>query len=168
MDKRRSLKQQLASCSDPMQAAHDFGQHHGVPELASKLNTPPAVLYNKLNPYNESNHLQLREAVFLTELTQDTQIIEAWATKCGGMFVPLPESVACDEDLSDQLLQLVEQLGHALSTVKEARSDGVITSSEFEQIRYELNNTMREVLRLDAVVESQVRTLHGKTQHGKP
>ncbi len=159
METRRSLKQRLASCSDPLQAAHDFGQHHGVPELAQKLNTPAAVLYNKLNPYNESNHLQLREAVFLTELTKDTRIIEAWGTKCGGMFVPMPESVACDEDLSDQLLELVEQLGTALATVKDARKDGVITDSEFEQIRHELNKTMREVLKLDAVVESQVRPL---------
>ncbi|TVP11771.1 phage regulatory CII family protein [Shewanella sp. KCT] len=162
MDKRRSLKRQLASCSDPLQAAHDFGQDHGVPELASKLNTPQAVLYNKLNPYNESNHLQLREAVFLTEITGDKRILEAWAAKAGGMFVPVPESVACDEDLSDQLLQLVEQLGHALAAVKEARSDGVITPQELTHIRHELTATVREVAKLDAVVESQVRTLSDK------
>lgn len=159
MDDKRSLNRRLASCNDPLIAAYTFGHRHGVKHLATITNTPEGVMYNKLNPENESNHLQLREAVFMTADTGDTSILEAWCLKAGGLFVPVPAGVACDEDLSEQLLALNEQLGKALATVKEARADGVITHSEMEQIRFELQRMIGEVLKFDAVVASQVRSI---------
>lgn len=154
-----TLKSRAVSCSDPQQAAHELGQQYGVPELAAELNTPVGVLYNKLNPYSETNHLQLREAVFLTAKTDDNRILEAWCTARGGVFVPLPANVECDEELSDQLLTLNEQLGAALAEVKAARADGVITAQEFAVIATECSKTVRELLALKTVVQSQVRAI---------
>jgi hypothetical protein len=156
---KQTLKHRKTSCIEPEDAAHVVGLEHGVRELAEKMNIRPAVLANKLNPDNETNFLYLRDAVFLTELTDDNRILEAWCAKRGGVFVPLPEEVACDEDLSDQLLGLTSQLGSALAQVKDARADGVITTDEYDRIRVELRKTVNEVLKLDAVVSTQVRSI---------
>lgn len=159
MDKGRSLIKPAVSC-DPLAAAHDLGQAFDVPALAQELNTPVAVLYNKLNPYNESNFLQLREAVRLTELTNDNRILAAWCGARGGMFVPMPEGVQCDEELSDQLLDVTAVLGEAMAEIKASRADGVITPQERQQIGLHLRKSINELLKLDSVVASQVRSLH--------
>ncbi len=159
MDKGRSLIKSAVSC-DPLAAAHDLGQVFDVPALAQELNTPTAVLYNKLNPYNESNFLQLREAVRLTEITNDNRILTAWCGARGGMFVPMPAGVQCDEELSDQLLDVTAVLGEAMAEIKASRADGVITQQEREQIGLHLRKSINELLKLDSVVASQVRSLH--------
>ncbi|MBP7996956.1 MAG: hypothetical protein KAY89_02485, partial [Thiopseudomonas sp.] len=82
-----------------------------------------------------------------------------WCHSRGGVFVKLPEAVNCDEELSDQLLLISEQMGIALAEIRDSRADGVITPDEFERIGRELTNTVREVLSLKAVVSSQVREL---------
>lgn len=154
-----TLKRQSLSCTDPLYAAHALGHDYGVEKLAKDLFQQPGVMYNKLNPDNDSNHLYLRDAIHLTELADDDRIVSAWCHSRGGVFVKLPEAVNCDEELSDQLLMISEQMGIALAEIRDSRADGVITPDEFERIGRELTNTVREVLSLKAVVSSQVREL---------
>ncbi|MGI2125559.1 phage regulatory CII family protein [Shewanella oncorhynchi] len=154
-----TLKRQSLSCTDPLYAAHALGHDYGVDKLAKDLFQQPGVMYNKLNPDNDSNHLYLRDAIHLTELADDDRIVSAWCHSRGGVFVKLPAAVNCDEELSDQLLLISEQMGIALAEIRDSRADGVITPDEFERIGRELTNTVREVLSLKAVVSSQVREL---------
>jgi hypothetical protein len=155
----RTLKRKTLSCTDPLYAAHALGHEFGVDKLANTLFQQPGVMYNKLNPENDSNHLYLRDAVHLTDIANDDRILSAWCSQRGGVFVKLPEAVNCDEELSDQLLKISEQMGMALAEIRASRADGVITHDEFESIGRELTNTVREVLSLKAVVSSQVREL---------
>ena len=155
----RTLKRKTLSCTDPLYAAHALGHEFGVEQLAHALFQQPGVMYNKLNPENDSNHLYLRDAIHLTDMADDNRILSAWCQSRGGVFVPLPESVNCDEELSDQLLKISEQMGMALAEIRASRADGVITQAEYESIGHELTNTVKEVLSLKAVVSSQVRSL---------
>ncbi|WP_372941742.1 phage regulatory CII family protein [Shewanella sp.] len=155
----RTLKRNILSCTDPLYAAHALGHEFGVEKLAHTLFQQPGVMYNKLNPENDSNHLYLRDAIHLTDIANDDRILTAWCQSRGGVFVKLPESVNCDEELSDQLLKISEQMGMALAEIRASRADGVITQDEYECIGRELTNTVKEVLSLKAVVSGQVRSL---------
>ncbi|MEO3879291.1 phage regulatory CII family protein [Rheinheimera fenheensis] len=143
----------------PQVAAYLLGKRHNASDLARKLGISPNVLGNKLNPDQEFHKLSLGEAVAITELTDDNGILEAWAQQRGGVFVKLPEEVACDEELSDQLMRVSEELGSALGEIRNARADGVIDREEFERIKAKLMNTITEALALETVVAVQVRDL---------
>lgn len=143
----------------PLDAAYLLGKRHNASDLARKLGVSPNVLGNKLNPDQEFHKLSLGEAVAITELTNDNGILEAWAHQRGGVFVRLPEAVACDEELSDQLMRVSEELGAALGEVRAARADGFIDNTEFESIKARLMNTISEALALKTVIKTQVRDL---------
>lgn len=143
----------------PLDAAYLLGKRHNASDLARKLGVSPNVLGNKLNPDQEFHKLSLGEAVAITELTDDNGILEAWAQQRGGVFVRLPDAVACDEELSDQLMRVSEELGAALGEVRAARSDGVIDPKEFDRIKDKLMSTITEALALKTVIKGQVREI---------
>ncbi|MDX1538850.1 phage regulatory CII family protein [Arsukibacterium sp.] len=143
----------------PQDAAYMLGKRHNTSDLARKLGVSPNVLGNKLNPDQEFHKLSLGEAVAITELANDNAILEAWAHQRGGVFVKVPEEVCCDEELSDQLMRVSEELGHAMAEIRHAREDGVIDSIEFERIKAKLLTTITEALALKTVIKGQVRDL---------
>jgi len=143
----------------PLDAAYFLGKRHNASDLARKLGVSPNVLGNKLNPDQEFHKLSLGEAVAITELTGDDIILQAWCQQRGGVFVKLPDDVASDEELSDQLMRLSEELGSALGEIRHARTDGVIDQVEFESIKTKLMQTVTEALALKEVVADQVREL---------
>jgi hypothetical protein len=156
---KQTLKHRHTACIEPEDAAHVVGLEHGTKELAEQMNIRPAVLANKLNPDNETNFLYLRDAVFLTELTDDNRILEAWCAKRGGVFVQLPEGIQSDEEFSDQLLEVMAVVGEAMATIKESRADGIVTPQERKQIGLHLRKAVTELLKLDSAVDGQVRHL---------
>ncbi|WNO60864.1 phage regulatory CII family protein [Rheinheimera sp. MMS21-TC3] len=143
----------------PMVAAYLLGQRHNASDLARKLGVSPNVLGNRLNPDQDFHKLGLGEAVAITELTNDNAILEAWAHQRGGVFVKLPESVSCDEELSDQLMRVNEEFGAALGEIRKAREDGIIDSEECDRVTSKLMSTVTEALALNALVKGQVRDL---------
>lgn len=72
----RTLKKNHFSC--PLTAAHHVGHQYGVERFADETGQSRAVVYNKLNPDNDSNHLYLRDALLLTEKSGDDSVLEAW------------------------------------------------------------------------------------------
>ncbi|WP_423186799.1 phage regulatory CII family protein [Alishewanella sp. d11] len=143
----------------PQDAAYLLGKRANISDLARKLGMSPNVLGNKLNPDQEFHKLSLGEAVAITELANDDAIIESWAASRGYVLVKVPDEVSCDEELSDQLMKLSEEMGAALGEIRHAREDGVIDSIEYEQIKKKLMSTVTEALALKAVVKGQVRDL---------
>lgn len=150
-------KKSIPQC--PLDAAYFLGKRHNASDLARKLGVSPNVLGNKLNPDQEFHKLSLGEAVAITEITSDNLILETWANSRGFILVPVPEGVACDEDLSDQLLKLSEAMGQALGAVRAARADGVIDPIEFEHIKTMMLKVITESKALETVVADQVREL---------
>lgn len=161
--KKHTLKLSTNSC--PFNAAQQLGLSFGADAFAKRTYQSTAVVYNKLNPDNESNHLSLRDAIALTELTNNDAIIEALCLQRGGVFVKLPENVACDEELSDQVMLLTEQLGLVMGDIRKAREDGIIDGNEFNDISANITKTIKEALALNAVVKGQVRELQPAHTH---
>lgn len=90
---KQTLKRARTACVEPEDAAHVVGIENRIKELADAMNIRLHVLSNKLNPDNETNFLYLRDAVFITELTNDNRILDAWCAKRGCFFVSLPDGV---------------------------------------------------------------------------
>lgn len=154
---KRTLKPVSFSC--PIIAAYHVGHVYGVDKFADETYQSRGAMYNKLNPDNDSNHLYLRDAILLTEKANNDAILQAWCRKLGGVFVRLPEAVACDEELSDQLMRLNEELGETLGEVRKARQDGIIDPEEFAVIKEKLMNMITEALALKTVIKTQVRDI---------
>lgn len=154
---KHTLKIGAYSC--PLIAAHQVGHSYGVEKFADDTYQSRGAMYNKLNPDNDSNHLYLRDAILLTEKANNNAILEAWCHQRGGVFVKLPDAVACDEELSDQLMRVSEELGSAMAEIRHAREDGVIDPAEFERIKARLLNTVTEAIALKTVIKGQVRDI---------
>ncbi|MEN3158267.1 phage regulatory CII family protein [Alkalimonas sp. NCh-2] len=153
----KKAAQILHSC--PMEAAYQLGKANNASELARKLGISPVVLANKLNPHQEFHRLTLGEAVAITELSNDDRILESWAHSRGCVLVHVPDVVGCDEELSDQVMRLSEEMGETMGYIRQARSDGVITPAEFEGIQSKIISMIREAVALKSLVKGQVRDL---------
>lgn len=150
-----TLKKSSFSC--PYQALRHVGLAYGAERFANETYQSVAVVYNKLNPDNESNHPSLRDVIALTDKSNDTSIIEALCHHFGGVFVKVPDQVCCDEELSDQVCRASEEMGAVMGEIRQAREDGIIDPQEYEQITQRIATAIKEALALKAVVKAQVR-----------
>lgn len=156
---QRPLKTHGVSCDDVLVAAQQLGQRHNISELARLLGKGSVILANKLNPDCDGNHLNLGEAVAITELTDDNGILDAWAGSRGKVLVDVPDGVLCDEELADLVMIVSESVAQVFSAYRGARADGVIDAQERQQIGLRVRDAVRDLLSLDAEIGGQVREL---------
>ena len=155
----RSLTTCGDSCTDVLAAAQQLGQRHNISELARLLGKSQVILANKLNPDCDANHLNLGEAVAITELSDDNGILEAWAASRGTVLVDVPAGVACDEELADLVMIVSESVAQVFAAYREARKDGVVDKHERRDIGHRVQDAIRDLLSLDAEIGGQVREL---------
>lgn len=155
----RPLNTDLTSCSDVLVAAQQLGHRHNISELARLLGKSQVILANKLNPDCDGNHLNLGEAVAITELSDDNGILDAWAASRGKVLVDIPEGMTTDEELADLVMIVSESVAQVFSAYREARRDGVIEWRERQAIGQCVRGAIRDLLSLDAEIGGQVREL---------
>lgn len=156
----RPLNTDLTSCSDVLVAAQQLGQRHNISELARLLGKSQVILANKLNPDCDGNHLNLGEAVAITDLTNDNGILNAWALSRGQMLVDMPEGAVSDDDLVEQVLLAQAIFGQLMQTIHDARRDGVIDRLEQAQIERIGRESAQHVLGLICSTGANVRELN--------
>ncbi|MGN5160393.1 phage regulatory CII family protein [Aeromonas dhakensis] len=154
-----TLSKPLVSRPDVLASAYLLGQHHNISELARLMGKGATVLANKLNPDCDSHHLNLGEAVAITELTGDNRILEAWAASRGKALVDLPAGVVSDDDLVEQVLLAQSVFGKLMQSIHDARADGVIDRMEHGQIERIGTQAAEHVLGLIRTTAVNVRTL---------
>ena len=120
--------------TDVLAAAYLLGQASNISDLARKLGKSPVVLANKMNPDCDSHHLNLGEAVAVTELADDNRILGAWAAGRGLMLVARPNGAVSDDELVEQVLLAQSVFGKLMQAIHDARVDGVIDWMEQGQI----------------------------------
>lgn len=157
--KSSTLIKPIVSRPDVLLAAYLLGQHHNISELARLLGKGPTVLANKFNPDCDSHHLNLGEAVAVTELTGDSRILETWAASCGKALVDLPAGVVSDDDLIEQVLLAQSVFGKLMQAIHDARADGVIDRMEQGQIERIGTQAAEHVLGLIRSTGANVRQL---------
>ncbi|MEZ6994402.1 MULTISPECIES: phage regulatory CII family protein [unclassified Aeromonas] len=154
-----TLSKPLVSRPDVLASAYLLGQHHNISELARLMGKGATVLANKLNPDCDSHHLNLGEAVAITELTGDNRILEAWAASRGKALVDLPAGVVSDDDLVEQVLLAQSVFGKLMQSIHDARADGVIDRMEHGQIERIGTQAAEHVLGLIRTTAVNVRNL---------
>jgi hypothetical protein len=156
----RALNAGMDSCSDVLVAAQQLGQRHNISELARLLGKSQVILANKLNPDCDGNHLNLGEAVAITELTNDGGILNAWALSRGQMLVDMPEGAVSDEDLVEQVLLAQAIFGELMREIHDARRDGVIDRLEQSRIENIGRSAAQHVIGLITTTGANVRELN--------
>lgn len=159
--RRRPLNATEFSCEDVLVAAQQLGQRHNISELARLLGKSQVILANKLNPDCDANHLNLGEAVAITELTNDSGILNAWALSRGQMLVDMPEGAVSDEDLVEQVLLAQAIFGELMREIHDARRDGVIDRLEQSRIENIGRSAAQQVIGLITTTGANVRELRG-------
>ncbi len=149
----------MVSRPDVLLAAYLLGKSHNISEFARLMGKGETVLANKLNPDCDSHHLNLGEAVALTELTGDHRIVEAWAASLGKVLVDLPAGVVSDDDLVEQVLLAQSVFGKLMQAIHDARADGVIDRVEHSQIERIGTQAAEHVLGLISTTAANVRNL---------
>lgn len=149
----------MVSRPDVLLAAYLLGKSHNISEFARLMGKGETVLANKLNPDCDSHHLNLGEAVAITELTGDHRIVEAWAASLGKVLVDLPAGVVSDDDLVEQVLLAQSVFGKLMQAIHDARADGVIDRVEHSQIERIGTQAAEHVLGLISTTAANVRNL---------
>lgn len=149
----------MVSRSDVLLAAYLLGKDHNISVIARLMGKGETVLANKLNPECDSHHLNLGEAVAVTEITGDNRILDAWAASRGKALVDLPAGVVSDDDLVEQVLLAQSVFGKLMQSIHDARADGVIDRMEHGQIERIGTQVAEHVLGLIRTTAVNVRTL---------
>jgi len=149
----------MVSRPNVLVAAYLLGKDHNISEIARLMGKGETVLANKLNPDCDSHHLNLGEAVAITELTGDNRILEAWAASRGKALVDLPAGVVSDDDLVEQVLLAQSVFGKLMQSIHDARADGVIDRMEHGQIERIGTQAAEHVLGLIRTTAVNVRNL---------
>ncbi|WCH24854.1 phage regulatory CII family protein [Aeromonas salmonicida] len=154
-----TLNQGSVLRTDVLTAAYLLGQATNISDLARKLGKSPVVLANKMNPDCDSHHLNLGEAVAVTELADDNCILEAWAAGRGLMLVARPHGSVSDDELVEQVLLAQSVFGKLMQAIHDARADGVIDRIEQGQIERVGALVAEQVMGLICSTAANVRQL---------
>lgn len=154
-----TLSKPSVSRPNVLVAAYLLGKDHNISEIARLMGKGETVLANKFNPDCDSHHLNLGEAVAITELTGDNRILEAWAASRGKVLVDLPIGAVSDDDLVEQVLLAQAVFGKLMQAIHDARSDGVIDRMEHGQIERVGTQVAEHVMGLIRSTAANVRQL---------
>lgn len=127
----------------------------GIDALASRLGMPAGVLYKKLGTKVDSHHVSYEEVSaildFLVEAGKADMVdlvINAFCWRHDYAAVELPRQFVSDDKLFDQVLVIMQQEGDLASGLKEAMSDGKISSKEYEQLDMDIQTCILGLLKL--------------------
>ena len=154
-----TLSKPPVSRPDVLVAAYLLGKRHNISEIARLMGKGETVLANKLNPDCDSHHLNLGEAVAITELTGDHRIVETWAASLGKVLVDLPAGAVSDDDLVEQVLLAQAVFGKLMQAIHDARADGFIDRIEQGQIERIGTQAAEHVMALISSTGANVRQL---------
>jgi hypothetical protein len=79
--------------------------------------------------------LGLKTAVMMTVITKDLRILDAFASQCGQMIVPLPASLMVDGDVTMHALgQVAREFGEVVQEVSVTCADGEVSANELARV----------------------------------
>lgn len=139
---------------------HDYkgGAESLAPRLSGKS---PTTLSHEVAKVGAAK-FGLETAVAVSVLTGDMRILEAFATVCGRMTLPLPELLASmGDDCLSRLGDVLREAGDLVAEVSTDLQDGVITDNEAERIE-------RECGRLIAAASAMMASVRARNLAGKP
>lgn len=154
---RTNLRRPSLVTRCPLAAAASITDDFNVSELSRLMGKSEKTLAAKLSNDVDTHHLNLAEAVAITELTGDERIVKAWALSLGKVLFQIPQTGLTDDEFADVLLTVQEASGQLASTVRKARADGIISEKDYADIHLSTVTAIEKLLQLDAELKAQVR-----------
>lgn len=152
---------------DPIDVLHSavLGSALGIAGVAKVIGRSPQVLYNKFSDSMPQSEVTAREALAMADAIGTTAYAEAVADHFGGVFMPVPECDAADDDVLQAYLDIIRQMGELSKEFTEARADGVIDAEEFNAMRLRAHRTVSSIMRMLAELEGMVRDVQPASGH---
>lgn len=141
----------------PLAAAASITDDFNVSELSRLMGKSEKTLAAKLSNDVDTHHLNLAEAIAITELTGDERILKAWALGRDKILFQIPSTGLTDDEFADVLLTVQEASGQLAATVRRARADGIISEKDYADIHRSTVTAIEKLLQLDAELKAQVR-----------
>jgi hypothetical protein len=111
---------------------HDYPG--GAPSLAPRIGKNATTLAHECNGTGAAK-LGLADAVKLTQRSGDMRILLAFATACGQMCLPLPETLSGSaDDCMQALAASSREFAELMNEVLQARSDGHTSDNELDNV----------------------------------
>ena len=145
---------------DVIDAAHKTvhdPKHGGSAALATRMGMSVAVLNNKVSPTCGTHHLRLDEALTVMEFTGDHSIIQAMASRLGGVYCEVIGEATKDELIMTALSASACQ-GDVMTEMHKALEDGRISCNELESLLPKIQKAMSSLQSL----KNHVKRKHAK------
>lgn len=149
----------IVAASDPVDVIHMAvkADPDGIPGAAKRIGRSAGGLYNKLAQSMPEYDLMFREAMALGHAYCPIAFPMAVAEQFGGAFFLLPVGRAGDDDVFDDYMAIIQQMGDLSREFTEARADGIIEPAEFQAMKLRANRMVASVMHFLAEMEGQVR-----------
>lgn len=133
-------------------------KHGGSPAIALRMGmSTPTVLNSKVNPNCNTHHLRLDEALTIMELTGDHSIIQAMASRLGGVYCEVTGEATKDELIMTALSASACQ-GDVMTELHKALEDGRISCNELDSVLPKIQRAMSSLQSL----KNHVKRKHAK------
>ena len=131
--------------------------HGGSAALATRMGMSVAVLNNKVSPTCSTHHLRLDEALTVMEFTGDHSIIQAMASRLGGVYCEVTGEATKDELIMTALSASACQ-GDVMTEMHKALEDGRISCNELDSLLPKIQKAMSSLQSL----KNHVKRKHAK------
>lgn len=131
--------------------------HGGSAALATRMGMSVAVLNNKVNANCDTHHLRLDEALTIMEFTGDHSIIQAMASRLGGVYCEVTGEATKDELIMTALSASACQ-GDVMTEMHKALEDGRISCNELDSLLPKIQRAMSSLQSL----KNHVKRKHAK------
>lgn len=134
-------------CDQYAGGAHRGG---GIPAVAARLGMKVGVLYNKLNPAEESyNRLTVTDFVLIFLATGRIEHLQALARTMNCVAFPVPDLSRCSDDaLLDHFNKAQEEAGQYHGLFRHHFADGEIDAGELAELEKELFEWLGAIIEL--------------------
>lgn len=132
-------------------------KHGGSIALAARMGMSNTVLNNKVNANCDTHHLRLDEALTIMEFTGDHSIIQAMASRLGGVYCEVTGEATKDELIMTALSASACQ-GDVMTELHKALEDGRISCNELDSVLPKIQRAMSSLQSL----KNHVKRKHAK------
>ena len=148
---------------NPMMAAFRLVRDYpgGAVALAPLLGKSAATLSHEVAPNYPTAKLGLNDAVLLTQYTGDLRILQAFATECHAMVVPLPAEVPGVEGIAGHTASTAREFADLMATLATDLADGDVSSNDLQRIEREAGELVAAVQAMLTLVRGLHEAAHG-------
>ena len=129
----------------------------GIKGGAERIGRSAGIMHNKFSEAMPHYEVTVREAIALAHAVASTGFAEAVCDQFDGVFLPLPQGNAADDDVLQAYLDIIKSMGDLSLEFTEARADGIIEPAEFSALKLRGQRSVAAIMHLLAELETMVR-----------